>query len=509
MRPARIAALVLGVLGLPGALHAQATTPATPAPTSEPPTEAPASSTATPTSPAADPSAPAPSTQPADAAAPTTPPPPAAPVEPPLGVWRAPLGEAPPLPYPVVLSAGSGLAPRLSVGDFMLEPHARIRLRGAWVQADPNIYFVGQNSGFNLALARAGLTGSFRRSVRFSLSVEGAADRRDRQNQLVGELSTRLRDAFLTFAPWDFLQLTAGQFRPPSDRESLSSIDAATGSGPRASAQLLPEVSVGNRGVQAGEGLQTRGLDPGRDIGVMLHGDVKGGPFFTATWAMALVNGNGENQVLNDNAEPVAWGRWTAGVHGLPVLNLLDVGLSLHYGRNTNISALPSVFHDQVVGSTLDGVIRIFGFEVWAQGTWQQTRHFTTQAPTELAVASFLQVAYRDLFGFSPVVRAAFFQPSSALPQYTVAELTGGMRFDMPNLPLSIFLSYTHPEETGWGIYDLGADDATPSDANAANIPRAPAALRTPLGIRNWGVDQREGFPIANERLEGAIQLSF
>jgi hypothetical protein len=240
----------------------------------------------------------------------------------------------------------------------------------------------------------------------------------------------------------------------------------------------------------------------------MVHGDVYPLPFVGGTYALALVNGNGQNQVLNDNNQPTVHARLTFGVRNLPVLTLADVGLSAHYGRNTNLSALPNSFDDEVMGSALDGVVQVFGFQVQSQVHWIQTRHLTTHAPSELAIGTFVQVAYRDIFGFSPVARVAYYQATSALPQYTLTEFTGGMRYDMPGLPLTMHLAFTHPEETGWGVYDLGVGDKT-TNSKVPTAARVPSALRKPLGVSNWMVDQREGMSLTNDRVEAVMQMSF
>ncbi|MBI5493385.1 MAG: hypothetical protein HY904_00050 [Deltaproteobacteria bacterium] len=500
MRPALTAAPLLLLCARAFAGAPEPTAPATSAPDAT-------------ASPDAGPAAPTETPAPATAAAPDGGPAPAAPAPQPPAPDETftpilvPPGEAPPLPFPVVLSVGRVLNPRVSVADFYFDPHVRLRLRGAWVQQDPNVYFVGRNSGFNMAMARVGVSGGFRRTIRFNLSLEGAADTRSGSNQLVGELSTRVRDAYFTFAPWEFLQVTAGHFRPPSDRESLSSFDAASGTGRAGTPQLLPEMSVATRGVYAGEGLQVRGMDPGRDLGVMLHGDIRPLPFVGGTYALAVVNGNGQNQVLNDNNQPTVWSRITFGLRNLPVLTQADVGASVHYGRTSNIAALPNTFDDEALGSAVDGVVQLFGFQVTGQFHWVHTRHLTTRAPTELALGGFAQVAWRDLFGFSPVARVAYFQPSSALPQFTVVEVTGGMRYDVPGLPLTAQIGFTHPEETGWGVYDLGAANTT----REKRVPgaRIPEPVRHTVGVNNWSLDRADAYPITNERVEAVLQMSF
>lgn len=420
----------------------------------------------------------------------------------------APAGEAPPIPFPVVLSVGSVLNPRLTVGDFRLEPHMRIRVRGNWVQRDANLYTVGRTNGFNMDQARVGLSGGYRRSVRFVLNLEAAASQRDGLNQLIGQRVPQLRDAYFTFAPWDFLQFTAGQFIPPANREVLNSFGAAVGAGRTGTPQLLPEASVASRGVRAGDGYQVNGMDPDRDLGLRLHGDIKPFRFMTGTYALAVVNGNGQNQVGNDNNHPTLWARTTFGVHSLPVLTLLDVGLSAYYGRNTDLGALPNEFSDEQMGSAVDAVVQVFGFQVMGQLQWDRTRHLTTNSAQELAVGGFLQVAWRDFYGFSPVGRAAYYQASSGLPQFTVAEFTAGMRYDTPGLPFTGQVAFVHPEETGWGVYDLGEGNTT----RVSEIPssaRIPAPVRSRLGLGNWMVDRQDGQSLTNDRVEAVVQMAF
>ena len=137
----------------------------------------------------------------------------------------------------------------------------------------------------------------------------------------------------------------------------------------------------------------------------------------------------------------------------------------------------------------------------------QQTRHLTTRSANELAVAGFLQVAWRDFHGFSPVGRVAYYQASSALPQLTVAEFTAGMRYDTPGLPFTLHIAYTHPEETGWGIFDLGESNTT----RVSEIPsaaRVPSPLRSRLGMSNYMLDRRDGLPLTNERIEIVAQMA-
>lgn len=513
-----LAASIAQAQASPAPAPAASPPPPPAAPASAPPTAAPLENTSPGgTTPAPEaPAAPATPATPADPAGPQSAPAPGAPPSPvgtaPLEETftpiMAPVGEAPPIPFPVVLSVGSVMNPRLGVGDFYVEPHVRMRLRAAWVQQDPNNYTVGRTNGFNYAQARIGLSGGFRRSVKFVINLEGAASRRDGLNQLLGERVPSLRDAYFTFAPWDFLQFTAGQFIPPANREVLNSLDAAAGAGRVGTPQLLPETSVGTSGVRAGDGNTVRGLDPGRDVGVKVHGDIKPLSFMTGTYALAVVNGNGQNTIGNDNSSPAVWARGTFGFHSLPVLTLADVGVSAWYTRNTDISTLPNEFNDEVMGSAVDGVIQLLGFQVMAVLEWQQTRHLTTRSANELALGGFLQVAWRDIYGFSPVARAAYYQASSALPQLTVAEFTAGMRYDVPGLPFTFQLAYTHPEETGWGVFNLDPSNET----RVTEIPtaaRVPAPIRERTGVSNYMLDRRDGLPLSNERLEAVFQMAF
>jgi hypothetical protein len=89
-----------------------------------------------------------------------------------------------------------------------------------------------------------------------------------------------------------------------------------------------------------------------------------------------------------------------------------------------------------------------------------------------------------------------------------VAELTAGVRYDIPNVPLSVTFCFTHPEETGWGIYNWG-NGGKPNDSRVPSLVQVPAAIRDPVKGPNWAPDRRDGVPLANERVEGMIQLTF
>src|SRR5262249_57294301 len=126
----------------------------------------------------------------------------------PRAVWR------PPDATPV--------RPPLAPAGFRYELFGLLRLKGGFIQDDPNVAFVGRNDGFTLQNARLGLQGSWERLF-FRFSAEGAVDDREGQNATSGTLQFALKDAFVDVTLADFLTLrlvrrawVAASVRPPA-----------------------------------------------------------------------------------------------------------------------------------------------------------------------------------------------------------------------------------------------------------------------------------------------------
>src|SRR5215470_18114843 len=116
-------------------------------------------------------------------------------------------------PPPVETTAA---APRLE-----LAPYGFLRLKGAIVEDDPNVAFVGRNDGFVLQNARIGLSGTWRDRVAFELSADGAVEERPGVNSTEGLLRVGLKDAYVDVRAVPALVVRAGRFLPVWDLDEI------------------------------------------------------------------------------------------------------------------------------------------------------------------------------------------------------------------------------------------------------------------------------------------------
>ena len=89
-----------------------------------------------------------------------------------------------------------------------------------WISEPQNYTLVGRNNGFQLPQVACG-----RRAVAAAaggrVSVEAASEDRLSQSFPGGQMTTRLRDAYITWAPLRELRVTVGQQVTPWDLESM------------------------------------------------------------------------------------------------------------------------------------------------------------------------------------------------------------------------------------------------------------------------------------------------
>lgn len=240
-----------------------------------------------------------------------------------------------------------------------------------WISEPQNYTLVGRNNGFQLPQARVVADAQWKNRLSARVSVEAASEDRLSQSFPGGQMTTRLRDAYITWAPLRELRVTVGQQATPWDLESLRS-DAE-----------LPFVSrsVAVEGVQPTEGLATRGLGADRNLGISLHSGFIGLSRGTSfRYSLFAGNGNGQNQLLNDNNIPALYGRvefayW--GQAGLPqdqvrpmfsVVDdfrkpILHIGLASQWNPRT-VGNLPDLMRETDAGVAVDAALTLLGFEL-------------------------------------------------------------------------------------------------------------------------------------------------
>ncbi len=260
-----------------------------------------------------------------------------------------------------------------------------------WVQEPQNYNLAGRNNGFQLEQARVTAEVRWKSKLAVRISFEGASEDRLNQSFPGGQLTTRLRDAYLTWAPFRALRVTVGQMVTPWDLDSMRS-DAE-----------LPFVSrsVPVEGVQPTEGFTTRGMGTDRNLGISIHSGFIGmGAGTSFRYSVFAGNGNGQNQVLNDNNIPAIFGRAEFayfGKKGLPVdwvrpmysitddfyKPIINLGLAAHWNPRT-AGNLPDLIRETDVGVAADLASSFFGVEIQAGLLYVKTIHDTLSAVPDM-----------------------------------------------------------------------------------------------------------------------------
>lgn len=315
-----------------------------------------------------------------------------------------------------------------------------LRLAYDYTQTDDHYDFVGRNNGFVLDGARVGV--QVRRKDHHlvaRVSVEGAADPQVSPNTPIGTLNVRLRDAFLRWDPWSFVGIQAGQFKAPFQDEELRG----------AQDFMFASRSVGVAGVPSGRGFQTSGIQLDRQLGVMLSPERRIGGDVGVAYYLMLMNGNGQNQLLDDNGKPGFVARTEVGW-----LEYVRAGAALFYNAR-RVGAPPNLYDEDDLGLTADLTARFKGAEVAGTFTRLRTVYPTVGTGARVQLAYTIQGAYRfDVPGvwIAPGYRYAYFHPwqdggAKGFEVYALRYHTAGVRLGHRTLPIQAWLNYTFTVE--------------------------------------------------------------
>jgi hypothetical protein len=340
---------------------------------------------------------------------------------------------------------------------FSVWPKMRIRAGYTFMQADPDVLFVGANDGFSLDQARIGFAGGYRDRFAWLLTFDGVTRLPHDANDPVGPVFAATRDAYVRWMPSRFFNLWVGQVFMPSDAEGTMS----------RSVMAFSDRSVASEGLQAGEGFQVSGMSVGREVGLVLGArDVEMGPLLL-DYRVALANGNGNNTFGNDNKYPGAYGRLGVG-YG----RFFNTGFSGHYNTRT-VGELPNLFNESDLGLNWDLILAAFGVEFVTQIMWRNTTFDTTQADAEGAFGATTWLALDNpfglpFFGLKPAYRLSYYDPSSLFPEDQLVENTFSVRYDAPiKLPLSFYFGYTWLVESSLRVG--GGDEESGGTRELAN----------------------------------------
>ncbi len=301
---------------------------------------------------------------------------------------------------------------------------------------DPRFDFVGRNNGFVLDSARVGLDSKYAPyNIAARVSLEGASDVLTGPNTPQGSLSVRLRDAFLRWDPVPWLGAQVGQFKAPFQEEELRGTNTL----------MFVSRAVGVEGVPPGRGFETPGIQLDRQLGVMLSpARPIGGPVAVSYYVM-LMNGNGSNQLLDDNGRFGIVGRTELGI-----LEYVRLGAGI-FRNDRTVGTLPNLYNEEDFGLTGDVLVKVAGFQAFGAITRVRTVFATVGARAREQLAFHAQAGYRfdlESWFIGPAYRFAYFHPWQAggadgFDAFRVQYHTLGVRAGLTKLPIQGWLNYT------------------------------------------------------------------
>jgi len=324
---------------------------------------------------------------------------------------------------------------------------------------DERYDFVGRNNGFVLDSARVGMQGrSVAYNVTFRISIEGASDVLTAPNTPLGSLSVRLRDGFARWDPVSFAGLQVGQFKAPFQEEELRGTQSL----------LFASRAVGVEGVAPGRGFQLPGIQLDRQLGVMLSPIQPIGGDVAVSYYLMVMNGNGSNQLLDDNGKVGLVGRTE-----LDILKYARIGAAVFHNERT-VGTPPNLYNEEDFGLTGDVSVSIAGLEALAAVT-----RVRTVFPT-VGTSARVQLAYQAQAGY---------------------------RFDIASLQLTpaYRYAYLHPWESGGG----GGFDAFKLQYHTFGVRLAHAKLPVTAWINYTLTGEEEGRKLSNDRVELLGQVTF
>lgn len=333
-------------------------------------------------------------------------------------------------------------APTEKPRTWELTPFGYLRAGLDYTLKDSRYTFIGRNNGFVLDSARVGLDGRAAEPwhIAFRVSIEGASDELANPNTPIGNLSVRLRDAFARWDPVPFLGIQVGQFKAPFQEEELRGTNTL----------LFASRAVGVEGVGPGRGFQTPGLQLDRQVGAMISpAEPIGGPAVSASYYLMVMNGNGPNQLLDDNGQFGVVGRTELGIY-----EYVRLGAGVFHNERT-VGEPPNLYDESDTGFTGDLTAKVGGLQIMGAVT-----HVRTVFPT-VGVAARVQLAYHAQAGYrfelenwhiGPAYRFAYFHPwqsggEAGFDAFRLQYHTLGLRAGLTKIPLQAWLNYTVTQE--------------------------------------------------------------
>jgi hypothetical protein len=344
------------------------------------------------------------------------------------------------------LDAPGGLASAAQVPSHPLEISGYAILGGAWTQSDQNLLTVGRNNGFALGEARLEVTGRPTDTLWLYLSFEGAAPLAG-TDPVAGRRGVELRDAYGVWSPGAHVRVQAGQFKAPQDVEELLEETEIK----------FAQRSIVSQGTGAPFGYDAQGLALDRQLGLAIGTDRIALGTAGLTAQLAVMNGNGQNQQLNDTQYPSAVARVAVDLQ-----QKLSLGVD-GYFQPRGSGTQPSYVRDNVVGVGADARYQSGPLHLMLLAQLRNTHHVTLGTfPDERALGLSAEGAWKfPLLGgaIEPAVRVSHLDPSDKQAASAITWITGGVNLYPPHAPARLTLDFTHRmEESGKSLDNDGVE---------------------------------------------------
>lgn len=285
---------------------------------------------------------------------------------------------------------------------------------------------IGSRSGFRLLNARVGVRVAPADTLDVIASMEGSATNRDTTNPLVGSRLIRLADAFVEWRPSKFFEFRLGQFKTPFNAEFLLTDNA------------LPLIgrSIVTEGLFPPEGLPVNPLSLDRQLGIQVASR-RLGTLIGFSYALALVNGNGPNQLQNDNNSMTPVGRVM-----FDFAERVIVGFNGYYNDAT-VGELPLRLREKRFAYGADLGFKVAGFTFLGMALLRDTS-YSEGIPSDRALGVMASLHYRhEPTGLEIGGRYARYEPSRQQALDAVGELTSMLGISLRSVPLRFLFQYT------------------------------------------------------------------
>lgn len=297
---------------------------------------------------------------------------------------------------------------------------------------------VGSNGGFRMAAARLNLDFHPVDDFVVFASVELAAPIADPNDPTVGRRVIDLRDAYLQYHFCSGFNVRVGQQRPGYYAEMLLSDGAIP----------FVERSIIANGLAAPEGYPRNALAPDRQLGINLYSNRLGSEWVGFKYALGVFNGNGQNQLFNDNnsVQPVARVE-------LDVKQLVTLGLNGYYNKRTD-GARPTQLSTDQLAFGADLAVQVSGFSALGAFLGKRSMYSYPGLLPDLSLGAMGQLRYfHDGTGLEVAGRFAWLEPSQVQADDQLMEIAAMIGWRPFKLPFRVVLQYTHREEERLASY--------------------------------------------------------